>query len=63
MAILEQVIQEVSSLLEQYIALRSSQCWQKITGDSAFSSPQQYGVAPNAMHPVGWNDQNAFVAL
>lgn len=63
MAILGQVVQEVSSRLEQHIALRSSQCWQQITRDPAFSSPQQYGAAPKAMHPVGWNDQNALAAL
>lgn len=41
MAILEKVIQEVSTRLEQHVALRSIQCWQQITRDPAFSSPEQ----------------------
>jgi hypothetical protein len=46
MAILEKVIQEVSTRLEQHIALRSIQCWQQITRDPAFSSPEQYRSNP-----------------
>ncbi len=49
MAILGQVVQEVSSRLEQHIALRSSQCWQQITRDPAFSSPEQYCAAQYAL--------------
>lgn len=46
MAILEKVIQEVSTRLEQHVALRSIQCWQQITRDPAFSSPEQYRSDP-----------------
>ncbi len=52
MAILEKVIQEVSTRLEQHIALRSIQCWQQITRDPAFSSPEQYCAAQYAREMI-----------